>query len=277
MPPTGQWIKLEVPASAVALEGRTLTGMAFTLYNGRVAWDYAGVTNTLPHTVWVNDALPTGAVPAAFADSWNWISSNPIPISGGLSHKSDLVAGLHQHYFTDATSTLPVYTGDKMVAYVYLDPVNPPLEMMLQWYEPITGWEHRAYWGWNLIGWGYDNTITRRYMGPLPATGQWVRLEVPASLVGLEGRTLSGMAFTLYDGRAAWDYGGKTGASAGAFNLTAQPGVTSAVLSQFSSNYPGAKWLTVLNGSPSPERTMFRGTSIFRPSTRTRLEWPTAR
>ena len=47
-------------------------------------------------------------------------------------------------------------------------------------------------------------------MGGLPAAGQWVRLEVPASLVGLEGRTLSGMNFILYNGRAAWDYTGKS-------------------------------------------------------------------
>src|SRR5215475_4962701 len=47
-------------------------------------------------------------------------------------------------------------------------------------------------------------------MGPLPAAGGWVRLEVPASAVGLEGKTLNGMAFTLYGGRANWDKAGKT-------------------------------------------------------------------
>jgi glucose/arabinose dehydrogenase len=36
-----------------------------------------------------------------------------------------------------------------------------------------------------------------------------VRLEVPASLVGLEGQTLNGMAFTLFNGRATWDHAGK--------------------------------------------------------------------
>ncbi len=46
-------------------------------------------------------------------------------------------------------------------------------------------------------------------MGPLPLAGQWVRLEVAASLVGLEGQTLNGMAFTLFDGRATWDHAGK--------------------------------------------------------------------
>ncbi|HEV8630795.1 MAG TPA: Calx-beta domain-containing protein [Thermoanaerobaculia bacterium] len=78
---------------------------------------------------------------------------------------------------------------------------------MLQWYDG--SWEHRAYWGANAIGFGVDGTNGRRFMGPLPATGQWVRLEVPASLVGLEGRTLNGMAFSLSQGRATWDHAGK--------------------------------------------------------------------
>jgi hypothetical protein len=32
---------------------------------------------------------------------------------------------------------------------------------------------------------------------------------VPASSVGLEGRVLNGMAFSLYNGRATWDQAGK--------------------------------------------------------------------
>ena len=71
----------------------------------------------------------------------------------------------------------------------------------------------RAYWGANLISWGTDGTVSRRYMGALPAVGQWVRLEVPAAQVGLEGRTLNGMAFTLYGGRATWDAAGKASAT----------------------------------------------------------------
>lgn len=47
-------------------------------------------------------------------------------------------------------------------------------------------------------------------MGPLPAAGSWVRLEVPANLVGLEGYTLHGMAFSMWGGRATWDRAGKT-------------------------------------------------------------------
>jgi hypothetical protein len=54
-------------------------------------------------------------------------------------------------------------------------------------------------------------------MGQLPATGAWVRLEVPAHYVGLEGKTVKGMAFSVYRDqrlpRVAWDYSGKTGLS----------------------------------------------------------------
>src|SRR5207248_3135727 len=93
---------------------------------------------------------------------------------------------------------------------------NVPSEIMLQWNNG--SWEHRAYWGANNLGWGADNTVARHYMGPLPAVGQWVRLTVPASQVGLEGSTLNGMAFTLYGGRATWDHAGKTSGGGGGTN-----------------------------------------------------------
>ena len=158
--------------------------------------------------VWVEDAIPTGGIASGDAESWNWIGSNPAPFSGTLAHQSNIVAGLHQHFFYGATNTLTVNSGDRLVTYVYIDPANPPTELMLQWNDG--SWEHRAYWGANNIAWGTDGTNSRRYMGALPPAGQWVRLEVPASQVGLEGRTLNGMAFTLQGGRATWDRAGKS-------------------------------------------------------------------
>jgi hypothetical protein len=163
--------------------------------------DYSA--SVLSDLVWLDDGVPAGA---SLSGSWNWVSSAPAPLSGALAHQSVLAAGLHQHYFRGATQTLSVGVGDTLFAYVYLDPVNPPRQVMLQWNDG--NWEHRAYWGENLINWGVDGTVSRRYLGPLPVAGQWVRLEVPASLVGLEGRVVNGMAFTLYDGRATWDSAG---------------------------------------------------------------------
>jgi hypothetical protein len=67
-----------------------------------------------------------------------------------------MVSGEHQRYFYNATATLSVAVGDSLFSYVYLDPANPPSEVMLQWNNG--SWEHRAYWGMNLIGWGSDGT-----------------------------------------------------------------------------------------------------------------------
>ncbi len=80
---------------------------------------------------------------------------------------------------------------------------------MLQWESSSGGWEHRRYWAPNDIAWGTDGTVSRQYIGPLPATGGWVQLTVPASTVGLGGLKITGMAFTLYGGRAAWDDAGE--------------------------------------------------------------------
>lgn len=161
-------------------------------------------------TVWFDDSLPAGAITVG---TWTFVSSAPAPYSGSQAHQSTLAAGIHQHYFRNASQTLSINTGDTLFTYVYLDPANPPSEIMLQWRQG-TSWNHRAYWGANIINWGSDGTASRRYMGPLPAAGGWVRLEVPANAVGLEGRILNGMAFTLYDGQATWDYTGKAPATA---------------------------------------------------------------
>jgi hypothetical protein len=155
--------------------------------------------------IWVDDALPAGAVADSAGEGWNWLSNSPMPVSGSLNHHSAVVQGAHQHFFSGATDTLTINAGDVLVAYIYIDPANVPSEVMLQWLD--TNWEHRAYWGTNNLDWG-----SRQYMGNVPAVGQWVRLEVPARLVGLEGKTINGMAFTLFGGKATWDRAGKAGA-----------------------------------------------------------------
>jgi RHS repeat-associated protein len=209
LPAAGGWVRLEVTASAVGLEGRSLNGMAFTLHSGKATWDQAGKANGGGDTVWIDDALPAGTVGYNGGEDWTWVGPSPNPQSGVVSHQSNIASAFHQHYFWGASQTLQVNVGDKLYAYVYLDPTNTPSEVMLQWNDGA-GWEHRAYWGSNNIPYGTDGTDSRRYMGPLPAAGAWVKLEVPANLVGLEGKTLNGMAFTLYGGRANWDKAGKT-------------------------------------------------------------------
>ncbi len=159
------------------------------------------------NVAWVDDALPAGAVAGASGeDAWTWVNLNPIPNSGTVAHQSASASALHEHWFDNATSTLYISTGDTLYAYVYLDPSNVPSEVMLAWNNG--SWEHRAYWGANDIAYGISGTASRSYLGPLPAAGQWVRLEVPASQVGLEESILKGMDFSAYGGRVTWDNAG---------------------------------------------------------------------
>jgi len=134
----------------------------------------------------------------------------PPPPTGG--HRAPVMAGVHQHFFDSATATLTPAASDSLYAWIYLDPDNPPQTLMLQW-RSGESWDHRAYWGANLIDWGTDGTASRLRMDDLPTLGQWVRVSVPATSVGLGGQPITGMAFTLFDGRAAYGASGRLSGS----------------------------------------------------------------
>jgi mono/diheme cytochrome c family protein len=164
--------------------------------------------------VWLDDELPPGAKPQGDT-AWTFVSNPDHPVASGKSSVRNQAQGLGQQVFENARP-LTVGEGDTLFAYVFIDPTNPPKEIMLQWFSD--GWKHRAYWGENLIDWGADNTAERKPMGPLPRSAQWVRLEVDAQAVGIKpGTKLTGLAFTQHGGTAYWD-------KAGAVTWTPQEG-----------------------------------------------------
>ncbi len=130
----------------------------------------------------------------------------PPPADGG--HRSTLLPGRHEHSFGSATATIAPAAGESLYTWVYLDPDHPPRELMLQW-RSGGSFEHRAYWGENLIPFGNDGGPSRLRIGDLPQIGQWMRLEVPAAAVGLEEQAIDGIAFTLFDGRTAFGANGR--------------------------------------------------------------------
>ncbi len=142
-------------------------------------------------------------------DRWNWVSANPAPESGTLAAQTVVASGLHEIWFTGASAPMQVYPGDTLFAWVYLDGSHPPSEIMVSWNDG-SSWEHRAYWGADAITNGNDGTASRRYVGPLPATGKWVELSLPASAVGLEGSAVNGLSLSLFDGGVTWDAIGRS-------------------------------------------------------------------
>jgi len=90
-----------------------------------------------------------------------------------------------------------------MFCYVYLYPNNLPAEIMLQ-FRTTSGATNRAYWGSDMI-----TNFSRSFVGTIPKAGRWTRLEVSAASLGLQGQTLNGTTFSLFNGWSAWDRLGK--------------------------------------------------------------------
>ncbi len=157
---------------------------------------------------WIDDDTPAGV--SLMADgspaAWQWITSDEHPAALGRRSLLRSGAGFTQQYFDTAPIPLTLHERDRLVAHVWLDESNPPREIMLQFHTADGSWEHRAYWGDNLIAFGTNNTGARRPMGPLPPRGQWVRLELdPADLDLAPGTTIDGLALSQHGGTVRWD------------------------------------------------------------------------
>jgi hypothetical protein len=158
--------------------------------------------------VWIDDELPPGAKPSDGDREWKYVSRREGPVLSGSRASFRVAEETGQHFFENAEPALTVGQGDVLFAHVYLDPENPPREVMLQFHNGKE-WKHRAFWGENLVDFGKTNTTERVEKGELPKTGEWVRLEIPAQDVGLTpGMQIKGWAFTQYGGKVYWDEAG---------------------------------------------------------------------
>jgi hypothetical protein len=145
-------------------------------------------------------------------------------------HASQGHAGVHQHYFYNATTTMPnagcctgqqshpvIALGDTLNVSIWIPGGDKPREVMIQVWDGIK-WS-RVFWGEDLMAFG-----PRKNMGALPATNSWQTLTFKGQDLGLPGTTkLNGMAFTLYDGSAYW---------ADALFRSSDPGLNSQWVSQ---------------------------------------------
>ena len=105
---------------------------------------------------------------------------------------------------------------EEFFSWVYLDPRNPPKQIMIQFHNG--NWEHRAFWGQNLIPYGIDGTTGRRKMGNLLGKGKMASLiRTQAHQIGLDKDSkIYGMAITQWGGKSHWD---RTGVHLGNINL----------------------------------------------------------
>ncbi len=159
--------------------------------------------------VWVEDDTPAGASLQGNGQDphWRWVSAPDHPVHSGTRSAHREASGLNQHFFINAPEPLVIHAGDVLFAWVYLDPANPPEVVQLQFNSG--NWNHRARWGVNKAHAPEQSGAGNHEQGPLPATGEWVRLEVPAATVELNpGDRVHGWAFTQFGGSVYYDRAG---------------------------------------------------------------------
>lgn len=134
-------------------------------------------------------------------------------------------AELVQHIVNTSSKPVTMAAGDTLFAWVWLDPADPPKQIMLQFNAGGGDWNHRAWWGGDHIPYGKgSNKADHHHAGKLPALGKWTRIEVPAAKVGLPaGKKVMQLAFTQFGGTVLWDLAGRHTSEAGAA-LTGMPG-----------------------------------------------------
>ena len=195
----------EFDAGIDQLEQRAIDAVAGIQYTEPAEVDLPErVRRKRQEIIWIDDDLPDGA--SIEGDGLVWVEDVEHVHTGRRAMKRQS-AGNQQHYFRNADQKLRIGPDDSLFAWIYLDPNDPPEEIMLQWNDDgAAGWQHRAFWGANKIGYGKDRSTERWRMGELPTLGAWTRLEVPAAVVGLHGGSVvHGVAFTQFGGTCFWD------------------------------------------------------------------------
>ncbi|MFC7303733.1 hypothetical protein ACFQVC_05830 [Streptomyces monticola] len=102
LPPSGEWVRLEVPAQAVGLGGAEINGMAFTLSGGAAVWDYAGAWSPVPKS----GVLRTSVRPASVREG-----ERSVTVLAHDSGDGSPVAGRVLLEGTDVAATNTRFTG----------------------------------------------------------------------------------------------------------------------------------------------------------------------
>jgi mono/diheme cytochrome c family protein len=163
-------------------------------------------------TVWVEDEFPKDSkIEATKPEEPKWVTEADGKVLSGKKAVKLSDKGVVQSYFSGLKVPYVIPFKGKLFVNVFLDPADPPKAIMVQF---NTGtWSHRALWGdVAAIDFGKKDTNERKRVGDLPKTGEWVRLELPFSKLGLGTENkLQGLAYTLAGGTAYWDKTGVTG------------------------------------------------------------------
>ena len=132
-----------------------------------------------------------------------WREGADVPVAGGKRALRLEGAAERPIAFSAGDVNLVVRTEAKAFAHVFIDPVNPPRAVSLEFISEEK--TKRMIWG-DRTAFGPEVAKTAVRGGDLPAAGGYVRLEFTACESGVaEGKTYTGVRLAQSDGAAWWD------------------------------------------------------------------------
>ena len=194
---------------------------ARTAWSARLARELQAVTPVASDRIWADEAPPPGS---RTEGDWEGRALDSVAPHSGTTVRVQEGEGIVQHYFEAPAVPWTLGAEDKLYAWVRLNAEARPRTLMLQFHQ-AGSWEHRVWWGEDTIPLGGANTETPAHHrgGDLPAAGEWTRLQVSLTEVGLSpDQPVDGFACTQNGGLAYWDeLGARTARSVAEMTLPA--------------------------------------------------------
>ena len=143
----------------------------------------------------VLDGIPQDATTSG---SWIWTETGIGP--GSMAHAADPAGpAVHAVIFAEPrTATL----GDHIIQYLWLAPDAPAQQVVLQVYDGDLSGAHRISLGDDILPFSDRSAFGHVSYGPMPPAGRWIRIKVPVSDIGMDGRQIAGLAFYAAGGQA---------------------------------------------------------------------------
>lgn len=232
----GSWIRVSIASTSLGVAGSAIDGFSLELPGGQVWVDRIGKTciysavpppPSMPGTdmIWVDDAIPAGATLTSGGFSSAQHASGAQSIALGPS------PGFAQFYFSGGSPKMIIGVDRSVVLYALINPCAVPQRIRVSMLSTDYMGYLSAVWGTGVQSGDID-------MGPVPAAGSWVRLEIPTPS-NIVGKEINNLDIEISNGQAWFDAVGITAPSCVAF---APP----------PSSFPSGDWIWVDDGTAFP-------------------------
>lgn len=152
---------------------------------------------------WLDDVFPAGAkVTCSSRNASIWVTAPEIAPPSARRALKQASAANYQDKFENPTQPLRIPDKAELSIWVRLDPLETPKAILVELGTP--GGNRRAIWGEPKH---FSATRTdKNWLGELPASGQWTRLEIPTDKLDLQrGDDVRSVALAQFGGIAWWD------------------------------------------------------------------------